>query len=208
MIKIIKKILDKYSVTPKFFPIRLSDNEKKLFLKYIIKSKNYLEFGSGGSTFLSLICSETLVVTVDSDSNWINYLRKWQIIKNAEKKGILLFWHANIGKVGELGVPINNDLKSTFPLYSSSIFNENKGFDLVFVDGRFRVACVLATIINCKVDTIIIVHDFNNREEYSPILSFLDIMETIETMTVFKIKNQNDISKIISIYDKYKYISD
>ena len=72
-----------------------------------------------------------------------------------------MFQYINIGKTGEWGVPIENDKTFLFPSYSTRIFETYKDFDVVFIDGRFRVACALQVILNCNIDTKILIHDFN-----------------------------------------------
>ena len=51
-------------------------------------------------------------------------------------------------------------------------------------------------------------HDFNNRPEYHCILKFLDIVDTMDTMALFKIKENFDKSELIEIYEEYKYVYD
>lgn len=199
-----KKLLleDQFSQQPKKFPIQLSQNERSFLLKQLSNSRNYLEFGSGGSTFLSILHSNTKIYSVESDINWLEYLRKWKIVKENEGKR-LFFNYIDIGKTGEWGVPIEKDKEHLYENYSKSIFTLKKDFDLVFVDGRFRVACVLQTLLNCPETTKILMHDFNDRPFYHNILDFLEIIDTADTMALFKIKNL-DRKKITILYDKEK----
>ena len=54
----------------------MSDNEIQFFIDNIRGVDKYLEFGSGGSTFLALLNSSvTKIVSVESDNNWINYIK-------------------------------------------------------------------------------------------------------------------------------------
>lgn len=195
---------------PSLFPIRLSDNEINFLLRNLNEKKgggkginNYLEFGSGGSTFLSIMNTNANVYSVESDLNWINYLRKWKIINENENKR-LFFNYIDIGNVGEWGIPLEKDKEFLYENYSKYIFNIKKDFDLVFIDGRFRIACVLQVLLNCQNNTKIIIHDFNDRPNYHSILNFLDIIDTADTMALFKIKNNNDINKIEDLYNKEK----
>ena len=189
------------------FPIELSDNERIFLISYMKKSYSYLEFGSGGSTFLALMKTEVSDVTsVESDNNWLEYLREWETIRNAEKCKRLRFISVDIGKTGAWGVPVEiEENKYLFPNYSQAPFSENKRYNLIFIDGRFRVACALQTILHSDKDTKIIMHDFNNRPEYHKILKFLDINDTIDSMAVFSVKDNYNKQDLLELYEEYKY---
>ncbi len=190
---------------PTCFPLVLTDNEKSLLKKYLSLSKYYLEFGSGGSTFLAVLCSNTKVYSVESDDNWIKYLSSWKVIKDSIHNKRLKFFYANIGAVKEWGIPINNDLKDVFYKYSSDVFkNENVCFDTVFVDGRFRVACVLKSILECSEDVSILIHDYSMREEYHIIERYLDKVEDADSLFVFRKKSNIDYDELKLCYEKYK----
>ena len=194
----------------KKYPIILTRDEKKLLIKYLKKSKKYLEFGAGGSTFLALLKSNTKIYSVESDINWLNYLREWRIIKFFEKNQRLNFNFVNIGKTKEFGFPADEKHKDLFPNYSKSVYeiNDITDFDTIFIDGRFRVACTLAAILNTKQDTKIILHDYAKRENYHIIEHFLDKIESADTMVVFKKKDNINIDEVKDLYEKYKYIAD
>ena len=90
--------------------------------------------------------------------------------------------------------------------YSKSIFEGVlNDYDLVFIDGRFRVACALQVIINCKQDVKIIIHDFNNRPQHHILLEFLEIVDTIDTMALFRVKNV-DFKRVKEVYEEVKFI--
>lgn len=67
---------DQKLLNPNKYPILMSDNEIQFFIDNIKGVDKYLEFGSGGSTFLALLNSSvTKIVSVESDNNWINYIK-------------------------------------------------------------------------------------------------------------------------------------
>ena len=124
--------------------------------------KNYLEFGTGGSTFMALLNSDCHIVSVESDIEWINFMRTYKIILNNENSR-LEFLPIDIGKTKSFGRPLNDEKRENYPQYSKYVFQKNnsKEFDLIFVDGRFRVACVLQAILNCPKDIKILVTIYN-----------------------------------------------
>ena len=196
-----------YKDYPDSFPIRLTEQEKEAIVNEISCSKKYLEFGSGGSTFIA-INTQTEIYSVESDANWIDYLKSYKAIYNATKSGKLNFSYVNIGKTKEWGYPVDDSMQDNYPTYSSEIFKKIpsvQDVDLVFVDGRFRVACALQTILNCSKNTKIMVHDYTFREYYHIIEQFLDIVKVVDTLAIFKIKEDINIEYVKELYEQYKY---
>lgn len=206
--------LDKLRDRPEKFPIQLSPNEKEYLesvFGYIRREGggNYLEFGSGGSTFLALLTSKIKkVVSVESDANWIDYLMGWKIISDSVNQGRLDFVKVDIGEVGEWGVPLNDEKKDLYPNYHSKVFEDKQDFDLVFIDGRFRVACLCSSIIHCNRNIKILIHDFNNRPYYHKVIEFLDFIDTCDTLAEFKIRENIDKQKLLKLYEESKFIYD
>jgi len=200
----IETISDKISNHPKYFPIILSENEKELIITNMKSSKNYLEFGSGGSTFLALLYSNADIVSVENDKEWIKYLKTWRLIRKNNKR--LQFYYVDTGKTGDYGWPVNPDIdKYLFPYYSAGVFKSiDKKYDLVFVDGRSRVACTLQTILNTDDDVRILIHDFTNRPQYHELLKFLKVEKTADTMVLLKKKKNINRDKVLEMYEKYK----
>ncbi len=213
-IKKLSKSLEKYTLwqnnfyreIPLDFPIMLSLDEKEFLIKYFKNSKNYLEFGAGGSTFLALLNSNCNIISVESDLDWINYLCSYKFIRNSEDNRLKLN-HIDIGKTKNYGAPLNDDKKENYPQYSKDVFQKinPKEFDLVFIDGRFRVACALQTILNCSKDVKILIHDYPKRKYYHIIEEFLDVAENADTLYSFKIKDNIDVERVKELYEEYKY---
>ena len=202
----VKKV-DKFSPWPLFYPIVMSDEEKVLFRKYLRQTKYYLEYGSGGSTFEVLKYSKAVIYSVESNLKWLEYLRSFFYIKLHEKNRLFLY-HADIGEVGSWGHPINNDKKEFFPIYYSGILDkiDSSKVDLIFVDGRFRVACVLnfLTIPDLNENMLFIVHDFWNRDEYHVLLNYLEVIEQEHTLGIFKVKKGIDSIQLRSDLMKFR----
>lgn len=190
---------------PEYFPIILTENEQNLLIKYLKRSKIYLEYGSGGSTFLALKESETKIFSVESDANWIKYLSSWKIVKNALEQDSLKFLHADIGPVQVFGYPLNRDNEEVFYKYSSLFFNSYSEIkpDTIFIDGRFRVACALKALQETP-DSILLIHDYPEREYYHVISKYYDIIASTDSLYVFKRKETWDQEKLLKDYDEYK----
>ena len=125
-----------------------------------------------------------------------------------ERKRLSLSY-IQIGSTGSWGHPINLNHEHLFPNYSAEIFDkiEAHALDTVLIDGRFRVACILQTIINCyrNKNLQILVHDFSIRPEYHEVLKYLDKVVEAETLGVFQIKKDIDIDAVKKDYELFKF---
>lgn len=188
----------------------MTDKERKLFIDNISNAKYYLEFGAGGSTFIALKTTNAKVFSVEADINWINYMRKNYFIYEQELLFRLFFYYIDIGKIKNISYPVDDSKRDNYPNYSSEIFTYlsddiiNK-IDIVFIDGRFRVACAINSIINVNKNTKIIIHDFFNREHYHILLKYLECLDKIDSLGIFKIKDNINKNDIIKLIDEYKY---
>lgn len=188
----------------------MTDKERNLFINSISNSKYYLEFGAGGSTFLVLKTTNAKVFSVEGDNNWIDNMRRNYFIYEQELLGKLTFYYMDIGKIRYSSYPIDDSKRDYYPNYSSKIFEYlnidtiNK-IDTILIDGRFRVACALNTILNVNKDANIIIHDFFNRDYYHILLKYLDCINKVDTLGVFKIKDNIDKNDIIKLLEEYKY---
>lgn len=175
--------------------------ERKLFKKYLKKANQYFEFGSGGSTVWAVQQNLT-VHGVESDSKWVNALK--------EKLGVRCQVEAvDIGPTKEWGLPISNAYQHQFPKYSQAIYRHEQPFDLILVDGRFRVACTIASIIHInehmqnQQEARVFIHDFWNRSQYHVVLEFLEVVEQVDTAGVFKIRQGIDREKLNALWGKF-----
>ena len=181
---------------------RMSQKELNLFKDITQGTSNYFEFGIGGSTVF--VYNETCanIRGVDSSKCWIE-----DVYKYISKDRVLLH-HADIGDIGEWGKPINTTNKHAWPDYSSHINKTDILPDVIYIDGRFRVACLIQSIlfsIKNNIDPIILLHDCN-REYYKTGVDMMKRIDRVESLSVFRC----DLSvcvKVLEIkYNEYKYI--
>jgi len=205
-VKLLTK-LDLFSPYPLLYPFIMSNSEKAIFDEVIKESYYYLEFGLGGSTLRALQKSKATVYTVESNPEWIKYMRKYIYLRYSENKRLHIF-PVNIGPVRDWGYPKSDNFKELFEKYSSSIFQiiDSKLIDLVLVDGRFRVACTLKIILECHENSNIkiLIHDFWNRPQYHIVLEYLDTVNKVDTIGLFSIKKNVDLKSVKKDYYIYK----
>jgi protein O-GlcNAc transferase len=175
----------------------MSKPEIELVIKYLEKATKYLEYGSGGSTVYACKFNNlTKIKTIESDYNFSLEMKK--VCPRADINYI------NVGRTGICGTPIDKRNQYLWKNYSNKYSSE---FDLVLIDGRFRVACLLDIILK-QGNPVILFHDFNNRPEYHLIKEFCTILESVDTLVVLQINNNNDLDKISILYTMYSLNSD
>lgn len=187
----------------------MSSSEIKLFEKYLSNATNYLEYGSGGSTvFASKFKNIKKIKSIESDSKWASKIQK-------ETKTEMNY--INLGKTGECGTPVNLSTKHLWNKYSQTYSKKHlwptysqhysPEFDIVLIDGRFRVASFLDICLK-EGTPIVLFHDFLNRPEYHIVLQFSRIVESIDTLVVLKINKNLNLEKVKELYKKYSLNSD
>lgn len=185
--------------------MQASEEEVDLFSKWVSstskKGSKYFEYGSGGSTHLVLKTTSHFVVSVESTLAWSN-----KVVEQARSIGEDIRLQSivvDIGPTGSAGSPTNRSHIVKWPTYSSMI-SAVPNADLVFVDGRFRVACTLKTLLYATSRPIIIMHDFWNREKYHVVLEFVDVLENATTMAVLRSKEGFDRDRVATLAKKYE----
>ena len=199
--------VDRYSPFPLFYPFLMSDEEKRLFDRSIDGVNVYLEFGLGGSSLRAIRKSNAQIYSVESSVGWIDTMREYVAIRRSEKKRLHIV-PVDIGPTHEWGRP-EAENASKFPAYSSCVYDviDKNNIDLALIDGRFRVACTLKLIMECYENTAlnVLIHDFWNREQYHIVLKYLDPIEKVDTLGLFKIKKDLDLTAVQEDYERYKF---
>ena len=170
--------------------------ETALLTSLLRQSDRVLEFGAGGSTALAIKMGVGKVTSVESDADWICRLKLDDALGRALEEGRLELLHADVGPVGALGRP--SEKQASWPNYARRPWPHlgDSKLDLVFIDGRFRVACILETALRVSPATIIAVHDFWNRPGYHLVLPFLDQIGACESLGLFRVKGDLDVEAV------------
>ncbi|GAB4073155.1 hypothetical protein KHC28_00015 [Ancylobacter sonchi] len=155
---------------------------------YASKAKGIFEYGCGHSTAGFVDLGVPRIVSVDSDPAWIERLRQIPSLVKAEEDRRLTFIHADIGPVGDWGKPRNRKSKARWPAYVLAPWTQGPKFspDMVFVDGRFRVACILTAFLFGRPKLKVVVHDFWDRDYYHKALQFASVVDKAERLAVLE----------------------
>jgi protein O-GlcNAc transferase len=185
----------------------MADDELAVFGGLLRGAKKALEYGCGGSTVLAASHSNLQVFGVESDPAWLLKVEAQPAISRASAAGRVFLEYVNIGPTKKWGKPINESYRHNWPRYSSMPWSRQSDYNLIFVDGRFRVACILHAVLKARSDATIVVHDFWNRPQYHVVLPFLDWKQSCGTLGVFQRRSKIDSDLVETLIEKYQYIS-
>ncbi len=139
--------------------------ETALVQDHYRRAKGILEYGSGGSTAFAACHASAQIVSIESDANWAA-----DLIDTLTRAGVmdarLDIRHANIGKTREWGMPATHNDWRRYWAYPMGFWLEKDRMDpdLVLIDGRFRLGCFLATILNTRIPVTVLWDDYVGRE--------------------------------------------
>jgi hypothetical protein len=188
---VVKKHLKGYRVRslPSF------DSEGVKFFETVIKkTSKYLEYGSGGSTLIAAQFVDVLVC-VESDRVFMASVRAE--LSKSSRRCAQYFFTPNIGFTREWGYPVFRRPTSSrvsrwrqYPGAPWPLFKEkNMVPDTILIDGRFRVACALESLLNIGPSTRIIVDDYVGRS-YAAIENYADLIALHGRMAEFRKKTE------------------
>ena len=183
--------------------IYMKNDEIKLFVKYIKKSKYYLEFGSGGS---SIEASKYInnITSIETDNEWIEKVKHINNKINVIYIDINCIWWEYVSWNEKQKIPSDKQ-KIFWSKYSNLKINFKP--DLVLIDGRFRVASLLNLYHQIDNNTIILFHDYTIRKQYHVVELFYDKIECVNTLQVFRKKSIID-NKLLEEKKEYELIID
>ena len=121
----------------------LSDNDRKALGKIYGTANSIFEYGLGESTSIAAYVGVPRYSGVDSDPHYVSQARTLA-------PDYFRFYFADIGPTQDWGHPTNKKLrKNKFNYQVSSLLSEkNKPFDVYMIDGRYRLPCVLISLLH------------------------------------------------------------
>jgi hypothetical protein len=148
----------------------------------------YLEYGAGGSTRLAASLGVPYVFSVESDAAWAEAVRRE--VSNDRRGKFVKVRTVDIGATGKFGYPVGQGSVEAWPEYPIAIWRdiekENVTPDVVLIDGRFRVACLLVSLLKCKPGTLVLFDDYVGREKrYGWVESLIKPVDIKDRMAVF-----------------------
>ena len=184
----------------------MHEKEISLFAKWLPHGGNALEFGCGGSTRFFFERGIFHLTSVEGDTVWGQSVLTDPFLSFFIHKERLQFILPKIGPVGKHSMPVGPPTPLWLKYHSAvwDIFDCN-ALDFILIDGRFRLACAIQSIVHCPQKPIVFIHDFWNRKEYHPILNFMDILDRIETSVVLKQKKRIHWRNLFLLLQKIQF---
>lgn len=150
------------------------------FTSFLTKDTIFFEFGSGCSSVIAKYYTKKSFA-VEGDKKWYeiglkNNLKENILFKDIKPKKGYGLW-SSPGKDSNI-----KDWKRYFQAYKAE-YNA----DVIFIDGRFRVACAFDIFNKIKNDTIVLIHEYF-RKSYLIIEEYYDYIYHWGSLYLFKKK--------------------
>jgi len=185
--------------SPKIDKVHLDEQTLALWQSTLGPGKRYLEYGAGGSTVAAFKVGAD-VTSVESDKRWVSAVEgACQGLAHDEFAGDpnLSITYANLGFSGTWGYPLFAQLTAArvrrWAYYSLAPWLGCKEFspEIILVDGRFRVACVIASLLFCRnADAVVIVDDYRNRPQYGILAEIAYVEEVVGRSLVLRCESR------------------
>jgi hypothetical protein len=161
----------------------------ELLTSRLSESSCFMEYGAGGSTVLAGELGVSTVYSVESDRGFLDAVKG--AVAETASGPTLIDHYVDIGPTAEWGNPKDSSKAANWPLYASSIWcrileGGSAQPDLVLIDGRFRVACFLATLHFSKPGTTILFDDYHDRPNYHVVEKYLKPINRAGRMAEFR----------------------
>lgn len=149
----------------------------------------YLEYGAGGSTVLAARLGVGRIYSVESDSGFLAAVA--DKVAGLGRADALRRVHADIGPTQRWGRPVDRSRVEDWPGYSAHVWNviaaAGDAPETILVDGRFRVACVLLSLLHMPDHALVLVDDYFDREDqYGVVTRYAPVAERHDRMAVFR----------------------
>jgi hypothetical protein len=114
----------------------------------------------------------------------------------------------NLGDLTKWGRPKSYKYRSSFIDYISGVWNFKSQADVILIDGRFRVACFLYSLIHAKKDSIIIFDDYLNRPWYHIVEDVIPLHDKCGRQAFFKVPATFNKNLAQDLLIKFLYVFD
>jgi len=185
------------------------EDSTRYFRQALAQARNYLEYGSGGSTLLANKMVTNLV-SVDSDASFLADVRRK--LSESDHRAVAKLIHVNIGLTVDWGMPVftkpTRRRVRRWEEYCKAPWRYFRTIgqqpDLILVDGRFRVACVLESLLSLSPlsETKILLDDYVSRPEYGVVEQYAHL-ELVGRMAVLRPRRLVDRIQVRRLMREY-----
>jgi hypothetical protein len=166
-------------------PPNISSAELECYRRHLTTARAVLEYGAGGSTVLAAQSGVASLYTVDTDPAWLATVQAHPAVARMITSGKATLAHIDLGETKRWGKPRNKLGFWRWPRYAARPWLDGFRPDLVLVDGRFRVSCIMRALRDGGEGIKIAVHDFQRRH-YQPALQFASVLDKVDNLVVLQ----------------------
>lgn len=174
--------------------------EFALYRSELEQASFYAEYGIGASTVFASSFGTLEILGVETDPEWVSAV-------GAIVGSRVNLVHADLGAVTGLGRPLSYDKAADFQKYTHGVFANGFSPDLILIDGRFRVASFMASLIHSDLGTRIIFDDFQ-RARYQVVETVIRPIERTARQALFEKNDELEIDRAEWLFNKFEYVMD
>jgi len=185
--------MDDTAVTPQpeeeFRPVMWFPDEVKAFVQERYRAAGcILEYGAGGSTVFAAGETGAQILSIESDRDWAAKIRDHLAQEGLARPGVEIRW-ADIGPTGAWGKPTRARDWGKFHGYPMQPW-QDPGLDpdLVLIDGRFRLGCLVAAALHCRRPLTVLIDDYEERPAYHRAEALFPLTRMIGHMAQFDLE--------------------
>ena len=186
-------------------PARLFDGHDALFLALLARAERYGEYGMGQSTLAAAHRGDRAVRAVDTAAAWVTHVEA-SLSAAARMRTTLL--HVDLGPVGNWGFPKSYARRDHFHDYFEAPWSDGFAPDLVLIDGRFRVACFLTSVLRATPGTHILFDDYSERGYYHLVEALVEPQQRTDRQAVFVVPEVLDRTVAEDLLASFAYVMD
>lgn len=140
----------------------------------------YGEYGVGKSTIWIAANTDADILAVDSSQHWIDQTAAE--LPTGRRHRIV---HVDLGALGQWGRPLTYARRDNFRTYVESLWQQDISPDLVLIDGRFRVSCLMHSLLSSRLGTALVFDDYVGRGQYHVVEELLKPHELSGRQAIF-----------------------
>jgi hypothetical protein len=160
----------------------------------------YVEYGIGGSTILACRLQVPQIIGVESDENWLECVRQ-ETARLCESSSLELVY-VDVGPTGEWGYPASDAGWRGYSEYALAPWVQDgkrkarNSVDVILIDGRFRIACFLASMLFARPGVRVLFDDYFDRPHYASVEKFLQPDAQHDRLAEFVVPSEVDREKV------------
>lgn len=181
----------------------LFDGDGETFQQLARACQVYGEYGVGASTIWVASNTEAKIVSVDSSKHWIEQTSAK--LPEGNRHRLL---HVDLGELGDWGRPLTYARRSNFRAYVESLWKEGSSPDLVLIDGRFRISCLMHGLLNSLPGTVFVFDDYTERGRYHVVEEVLRPRDLAGRQAIFVNNGQFIRDAAARMRDDFIYVID